>query len=335
MDSPDRQDSADRAQALQAAFFAAPNHCTPAIGGDEETRRAYQVSLHHHASGETDRSVLLPFRARANGPTAWYACAATPQTSRALQEEMRAFLGPSFVSERPVGGEPDEADQYALPIIERAGWYATRFDVLDTRSDEVVLRQWCLYDQLLRRRPRVAVYVPRTFHQLRASFDRALLARNETDARSAMATMRERFGVSAENRRFLETRLDAAFERWDAIVEHPLLPQLLHLQLPPETYGDVMEALYRAHVQPFEAAAKIEPLLQQFKETVAVPAQPLFRTRRTSRRPAVLKAFVLHELLQPEPQLAVCERLLQDLPGGAFGAIEPLASAVLHSARAC
>ena len=137
-----------------------------------------------------------------------------------------------------------------------------------------------------------------------------------------MATLRERFGVSAENRRFLEVRLDAAFERWDAIAEHPLLPQLLQLQLPPETYGDVMEALYRVHVQPYEAATMLEPLLEQFKGTIAGPAQPLFRTRRTSRRPEVLKAFVLHELLQPEPQLAVCESLLQELPLGAFGAVD-------------
>lgn len=325
MESPDQQERANRAQALQAAFFAAPNHCTPSsLGGDEEARRAYQASLCHHASGETDRSVLLPFRAAANGPTAWYACAPTPQMSRALQEEMRAFLGPSFVYERPAGRVHDEADQHALPLIDGARWYATRFDVLDARTDEVVLRQWRLYDEVLRRRPRVALYVPRTFHQLRASFDRALLARNEPDARSAMATLRERFGISAENRRFLEIRLDAALERWDAIVEHPLLPQLVHLQLPSETYGDVVEALYRVHVQPYEAATTLNPLVEQFKETVAVLAQPLFRTRRTSRRPAVLKAFVLYELTQPEPQLAVCDRLLQDLAPGAFGAIDRL-----------
>jgi hypothetical protein len=99
---------------------------------------------------------------------------------------------------------------------------------------------------------------------------------------------------------------------------------LLHVQLPPETYGDVMEALYRVHIQPYEAVTSLDPVLEQFKETVAGPAQSLFSTRRTSRRPAVLKAFLLYELLQPEPQLAVCESLLQELPAGAFGAIDRL-----------
>jgi len=325
MDNPDRSERASRAQALQAAFFATPNCCTPnSLGGEEDARRAYETSLEHHAKGESDRAVLLPFRAKADGPTVWYACAASPQMVRALQDEMHAFLGPSFVAERSPGRVQDEADKHALPLIEGARWHAVRFDTRDARTDEMVLRQWRIYDELLRRRPRVASYVPSTFHQIRASFDRALLARNESDARGAMTTLRERFGVSAENRRFLEIRLDAAFERWDEIVAHPLLPQLFNLQLPPETYGDVMEALYRVHVQPYEAANTLDPLLEQFNETIVGPAQPLFSTRRTSRRPAVLKAFVLHELLQPEPQLAVCERLLQELPVGAFGNIDGL-----------
>ncbi len=325
MDSPDRRDSASRALALQTAFFVTPNQWTPSShSGDEGVRRAYEASLRHHASGETDRAVLLAFRSQVDGPTAWYACAVSPQMVRALQEEMYAFLGPSFVTERPPSRALDEADKHALPLIERARWHAIRFDTRGARTDDVVLRQWRLYDELVRRRPRSASYVPSTFHQLRTSFDLALLARNEPGARAAMATLRERFGVSAENRRFLEIRLDAAFERWDAIAESPLLPQLLHLQLPPETYGDVMEALYRVHVQPYEGVATLGPLLEQFREAVAGPAQPLFSTRRTSRRPAVLKAFLLHELLQREPQLPVCERLLQELPLGAFGAIDRL-----------
>lgn len=325
MDSPDHRNSVSRAQALQAAFFAPPNCWTlSALGGDLDDRRAFETSLRQHANGETDRAVLLPFRAGTDGKTAWYACAATPQMVRALQEEIHAFLGPSFVTERTPDRVQDEADRHALQLIEVAGWHAIRFDAHNARTDEMVLRQWRIYQDLSRRRPRVASYVPSTFHQVRTSFDRALLARNEADARAAMATMRERFGVSSENRRFLEIRLNAAFERWDAIVENPLLPQLFHLQLPPETYGDVMEAMYRVNVQPYESVTTLTPLLDQFRNAIADPAQPLFSTRRTSRRPAVLKAFVLYELLQPEPQLTVCEPLLQDLPVGAFGAIDQL-----------
>lgn len=325
MSSADSQAQSDRARALQAAFFALPNRCNSStFSSKPEEQFALQSSLRRHASGATDRGVLLPFRDSEEGPTAWYVCAPSLQMLRALQDEMRAFVGPSYAEERPQSRTHDSADRHALPLIESAGWHAIRLDSPDMRTDAVVLRQWKTYQDLLSRRPRVPSYVPSTFHQLRALFDRALLARNEVGAQAAMAALRERFGVSAENRQFLEIRLNAAFERWDAIAQHSLLPQLIHLQLPPETYGDVMEALYRTRVQVFEAAGTVEPLLEQFRTEIAGPAQPLFMTRRTSRRPAVLKAFVLQELIQDEPQWAVCERLLQELPAGAFGAVDPL-----------
>lgn len=323
MNNPDTHAGGNRAQKLLNAFFSEPNRCdVTSLSDDLKDSRALQDSLRRYATGATDRGLLLPFRENAMGPTAWFACAATAQMQRALLDEIRAFLGPSFVDERPPDRVQDVADLHALPLIEASGWLAIRFDVSDGISERMVLRQWRRYNELLSRRPRTASYVPSSFHQLRASFDRALLARHEADALNALAALRERFGVSAENRQFLEIRLNAAFERWDTIAGHPLLAQLVHLQLPPETYGDIIEALYRSQVQAYESANSLEPLLQQFSQAVAGPAQPLLGTRRTSRRPAVLKAFVLNELIQPVPQLAICERFLKELPVGAFGNVD-------------
>ena len=325
MNSPDTQVQRQRATKIQAAFFVSPNFCDPsATFDDTQAQSTLQTCLKRHASGAADRGVLLPFRASATGPTAWFVCASSMQMLRALQDEVRAFIGPSYAEERAQSRPLDAADQHALPLIEAAGWFSLRLDSPDLLSDNRLLNQWRLYEDLLSRRPRAPSYLPSTFHQLRASFDRALLARNEVAAQAAMAAMRERFGVSAENRLYLEIRLNAAFERWEAIAQNPLLSRVINLQLPPETYGDVMEALYRSHVQAFERGPTLEPLLEQFQAEIGSPAQPLFKTRRTSRRPAVLKAFVLHELLQSEPQWAVCERILQELPAGAFGVVDAL-----------
>jgi hypothetical protein len=325
MSITDTQVHRQTAAALQAAFFASPNRCDPAtVSDDPQAQSALQTCLKGHASGSVDRGVLLPFRKAAAGPTAWFVCASSMQMLRALQDEVRAFIGPSYAEERAQSRPRDAADQHALPLIETVGWFSFRLDSPDLRSDTRLLNQWRLYEDLLSRRPRAPSYVPSTFHQLRASFDRALLARNEVAAQAAMAALRERFGVSAENRLYLEIRLAAAFECWETIAQHPLLPRLIHLQLPPETYGDVMEALYRTRVQTFEVGPTLEQLLDQFRTEIGVLAQPLFKTRRTSCRPAVLKAFVLYELLQEEPQWVVCERFLKELPEGAFGAIDAL-----------
>jgi len=325
MSSTDPLIQRQQAEALQNAFFAAPNRCDPsATSDDPQAQSALQACLKRHSSGAVDRGVLLPFREIPKGPTAWFVCAKSIQMLRALHDEVRAFIGPSYAQERPQTRPLDAADQHALPLIAAHGWFSLRLDSPDQRSDTRLLSQWHLYEDLINRRPRVPSYVPSTFHQIRASFDRALLARNEVAAQSAMAALRERFGVSAENRLYLEIRLCAAFERWDAIAQHPLLPRLIHLQLPPETYGDVMEALYRSHVQAYEAGPLLEPLLDQFRTEIGIAAQPLFKTRSTVRRPAVLKSFILHELLQDEPQWAVCERILNELPIGAFGTVDEL-----------
>jgi hypothetical protein len=325
MSNPDTQAQRERAEALQTAFFLSPNRCDPSnVSGDPQAQSTLQACLRRHASGAAERGVLLPYQESVTGSTAWFVCASTMQMLRALQDEVRAFIGTSYSEERANGRPHDAADQHALPLIEAAGWFSLRLDSPDEKSNSRLLYQWHLYEDLLSRRPRAPPYVASTFHQLRASFDRALLARNEAAAQAAMAALRERFGVSAENRLYLEIRLNAALERWEAITQHPMLQRLFHLQLPPETYGDVVEALYRSHAQAFERGATLEPLLEQFQAEIAIPAQPLFKTRRTSRRPAVLKSFVLHELLKNEPQWAVCEQILRELPVGAFGAVDAL-----------
>ena len=180
MSIPDHQGFRERALVLQARFFAIPNRCDPsAIIADPDDQRSLQASLQRNASGAAERGVLFPFRLTESGPTAWFACAASQPMLRALQDELRAFIGPSYVNERPQGRSPDAADEHALPLIEGAGWYAVRFDSANERTDAIVLKLWRLYNEVLDRRPRPPAYVPSTFHQLRASFDRALLARDE------------------------------------------------------------------------------------------------------------------------------------------------------------
>ena len=312
----DRDREAEHAIALQDAAFSAPN----TLRGD--TFGALQPALRWHRLGNGDRPLLLPFRAAGDELVAWYACARTDAIVRALALEVGAFLGPSYVRIAPPDRVPDAADAYMLPPIARAAWHAIRFTALDGQSEATVQQQWLRYWRLLERRPIGASYIPQTFDQVRAAFDRALAAHNEPGALAALALLRERFGLSAENRLYLEIRRAAAFGRWDEVAGHRLLHTIVHLRLPPETYGDVMEAVYEAEVAPFERASRVEDLLDRFRETMAETAKPLFRTRRTSRRPAVLKAFVLYELAQEEPHAHACAGLLRELPDRAFGSLD-------------
>lgn len=321
----DREREVAAATALQASVFAVPNVIAA------NTFEQLSSALRWHAQGHGDRPVLLPFRAAGDDLICWYACARTDAMLRAVTHEVGAFLGPSYIHLASADRTPDAADKHMLPLIAEAGWQAIRFSALATAAEQTVLQQWQRYWRLLDRRPLAASHVPQTFDQVRAAFDRALAARNEPGARSCLAALRERFGLSAENRLFLDIRLAAAFGRWDEIAAHRLLQTIVHLRLPAETYGDVMEAIYEAEVAPFERAPRLEELLDRFRKTVAETAKPLFRTRRTSKRPAVLRAFILFELTQAEPHAQSCIDLLRDLPSGSFGGLDAALRA--HVAR--
>lgn len=317
------QQRAAEAAKLQDAFFSPPNafRFEPLNSlGEVALISTLSESLRRHRQGHSDAPVLLPFREEGLERVVWYACARTEAMGRALEFELSAFLGPSYIEFAPPDRQPDAADAHALPLLD--GWIVLRFEAPKARAVDMVAKQWQTYCRLLARRPKAAAYVARSFEQVRASFDRALLARNEEAALSAIATMRERFGLSAENRLYLEIRLAAAFERWDHIAGHRLLPTIVHLNLPPETYGDVVEGLYEHNVRPYEQASRIEDLLTEFTDSFLELARPLLRTRRTSRRVAALKVFLLQELTQTTPKAEASTALLQLLAPGAFGNLD-------------
>lgn len=323
------QRAKDTAGALLGAFFAPPNvlrrQPTDNVTSDDQGLiTTLQPSLRWYEMGRIDRPFLLPYREQDDGMTTWYACAPSDAVARALTAELQAFIGPSFADFGSAGGDFAAADANVSPLVKAAGWRAVRFRAFRREHESKILQQWATYWELQARRPETVVHAPKTFGQLRAAFDRALLARNEAAANDALATLRERHGLTAENRTFLEIRLAAAFGRWEVIESHRLLPALMSLQLPPETYGDVLESLYETHMRPFEETATLDALLKEFSQTLLPLAAPLFRTRGSSRRPAVLKSFLLHELVQLQPDGHLSAALLASLPPLAFGALDEL-----------
>ncbi|MDM4769076.1 protein DpdD [Solimonas sp. SE-A11] len=315
-ENTDREVRSARAVAFQADFFSSPNLIRPeAYGG------ALNDALRWQLKGNVDRPMLLPLQLAAGEPVIWYACAHGPVMLRALQHEVTAFLGPSFVKMAPSDRAPDAADVHMIPLAEKAELQTIRF-VSTGSDDKPVLARWHTYWQLIGRRPATAIHLPQTLGQARAAFDRALAARSQSASVAALAALRERFGLSAENRLYLEIRHAAAFGRWEEIARHRLLHSITNLPLPTETYGDVMEAVYESEVRSYEQAPQVDDLLIRFRERMLDVLKPLFRTRRTSTRGSVLKAFVLHELAQDRPQAKVCKRLLKDLPNGAFGGLD-------------
>ena len=324
------------AQAVLDRFFTADNtYANPLAGATVENKKgvpqALVSAISRYGKGLKDRPLLLPFLEAGAERTCWLACAHDELSARGLHDEMMAFVGPSFGDFEKDGAALSAEQERARSVLTQSGFHVSAFFAITSMFEPRVIASWQRYWQLLEQRPARPRQELRTFHQLRAAFDRALVARNEKDALAAMAALRDQHGLSAENRAFLEIRLHAALGRWDRILAHPQLDDLLKVRLPPETYGDIWDALYETYLAPVEVRGVAGELVDAFAQRVRIIAAYLLKGRGRSRRPSALKGFLLHELSLDEPSALLCASLLQELGPNAFG---PSSEAIAAMARA-
>lgn len=303
-------------QRLIARYFESPNQLSPTTSN--RITEALLDAIERFERGPHDRPVLLPMLLGSAASAAWAVVCTDERQLRTVDAELNAFLGPTYVERLAFNDASDEAlairraldDKWPHVLLLRSTSHARNAQVAQLWATRWKLWNW---------QPDRPTLELRSFAQLRAAFDRALLAHNEQAAIDAMAALRQSHGLSAENRIFLEIRLAAAFERWDNILEHSHWAQLLQLRLPPETYGDLWDALYEGHLRQHELTGRIDLLVGAFDRDVRVTAAPLLRSLGSSKRPAALKAFVLNELSQAKPSLELLTDLLSRLPPDAFG----------------
>lgn len=312
---------------ILASFFSESNAFkNPLAEGDrvgDVVPHALQPSIRRYAKGFKDRPCLLPFREHPGDRICWFACAHDEIHSRELQDELIAFVGPSFGAFELYGLQLTSPQIRTKELLVGANLRVIVFHSINSSNDGQIVKSWENYWNLLDRRPPRPQQELRTFKQLRAAFDRALVARNEKDAQLTMTAMRDQHGLSAENKVFLEIRLYAAFSKWNSILEHPQLMDVLELRLPPETYGDIWDALYETYLVSYELRGSASDLIAVFEQQVRNIAGALLKSRGRSRRPASIKGFLLHELSLSTPSARLCIDLLTELELDAFGNASP------------
>jgi len=293
-------------------FFAAPN------GLDWEALRngtapaaiAAQVRpwLQKVAISDRYAPVLLPF-IRASEITGWYATTQTAEGGPELGAELKAWLGPAFLSTFevvPVGS----SDPMARAMRDRSGGVVYRFTGPDSGSNTRIAARIVDYSQTLKLRPPMERKTVRPIGSIRTDFERALLAQDETRAESMIAELRATGRLNEENLRYLDVRLKAGLGYWPQIArDHWLVSTLSDLALPPQSLADVIEALYRTYVDEVEQGGSLTQVLQAFDLHIAQRYPRLFASRHGIRIPRVVKAFLLYERLQARPDITILQNL--------------------------
>lgn len=250
-----------------------------------------------------------------DGPCQWYGMASDEAGANALAQELTAFVGPSFSDFRghPLG--PDQDDGIEKALRERFGRFVFRLEPVNAAASSRIADALQLYLGLLRRRPAIPDRTQRPFGRVRAEFDLALLAGNEADARRLRDELVSSGRMDAEQQKYLDIRMLAGLGRqYQLAHDYPLIRSLLGLSLPAQTIADLIGALYATYIAEIENSGDDDAILNNFRREISDNFGPLFLERKGVRHPSVLKAFLLYELVQAEPNQERCQAIVSAYP---------------------
>ena len=302
-----------------ARFFANPNELSwlSLVDGTAPTREADQVRqwLALLAGLHPGAPLVLPF-VRGGTITGWYATTLGRHGGNELGEEINAWLGPTWLSrfERvPV----DTKDPMAAVLLGRFGGTVYRFTGADEVAMKAISGRLSEFAEIIARRPQESQARVRPVGAIRSDFERALLAGDVYQAEAMIGEFKQTGRLNEENLRYLEVRLSAGLGLWPEIArDHWRIKTLADLALPPQILSDLIEALYRTYVDPAEATGDAEAVREAFAGNIFEPYPKLFTSRRGIRAPRVVKAFVLYEQFQRNPDRDIIDALLNLLPAG-------------------
>lgn len=250
-----------------------------------------------------------------DGPGQWYAMASDESGANALSQEITAFVGPSFSDFRGQFLKPDLDDDIEKALYERFGRFVFRLAPVTAGDTAGIADALQTYLGLLRRRPDVPDRTQRPFGKVRAEFDRALLAGNEPDAVRLRGELVDSGRVDAEQEKYLDIRMLAGLGRQFQLAhDYPLVKSVLGLSLPAQTIADLVGALYSTYIADIEDCGNDEAVFSAFRNEIANNFGPLFLERKGVMHPGVLKAFLLYELVQPEPNMERCKAIVEAYP---------------------
>jgi hypothetical protein len=287
--------------------------------------------LHLVSSGVPQTPIVLPF-VRSGEIFSWYATTRGPAGAFELKKELTGWLGPTYLDHlEAIPG--DDPDPMAAAMRQRYGGIVYRFSGAAGTTTARMADRLTAFANLARCRPLFKSIPVRPVGAIRSDFERALLVQDVERAETLIAELRETGRLNEENLRYLDVRLKAGLGLWPQIArDHWLIKTLSDLPMPVQILADLIEALYRTHLEDLEMAGDAPALLDAFKQHLGTPYPRLFATRRGIRTPRVIKAFLLFERALDRPNDALltdlASLLLPDDPSSALfeGLVAPVAT---------
>ena len=267
-----------------------------------------------------DHPIVLPLFGP-EGVVDWYGMAADDQMFSELIEEIGSFIGPSYSDFQGDSSTIPGNSDLELVLKDRFENRVIRFRAQRVEDQLEIQRALFLYRNLLARRPVTPEWTQRPFGKIRGDFDRALLAGNASSAQVLLDELKATGRVDAGQQKCLEIRMLAGLGRQEELARNqPLVSSVVDLALPSQTLVDVIDALYETYIRPVELKSESGVVFAEFRLHISRSfGSSLFRERKGIRHPTVLRAFLLFELTQSEPNITRCNSIMSAYPETAEG----------------
>lgn len=265
------------------------------------------------AQGEGAAIVLPVFDA--DGPCQWYGMTTDARSAAMLAQELTAVVGPSYSDFRGQSLNASAGDSIESALDTRFGRFVFRLTPVHPAARHDIAQALQLYLSLRRHRPSIPDRTQRPFGRIRADFDRALLVGNEVDAQRLREELVGTGRLNAEQQKYLEIRMLSGLGRQQQLAhDYTLIRSILELSPPPQVLADIVEALYVTYITPVEADPDFQTTIAAFRKHILQAFGPLFRERKGLRSLKVLKAFLLYELAQVQPDITRCDDIVANYP---------------------
>ena len=272
-----------------------------------------------------------------DGPCGWYGVSANERFKAQMIDEVNSFLVPAYAEIFNPIPQRSTQDEMESVLTTRFGSCVIHFKAFSGNDIPRIEELLSIYRGVLSRRPPIPDRTQRPFGTIRGDFDRALVAGDETRSKALLDELISTGRLSAEQHKCLEVRLLAGLGEWETIARaHDIIPTLMNLPLPPQTIADMTEALYRTYIIEIEKDNDPSALISKFRDSISREFGLLFQERKGIRQPIPLRAFLLFELSQDEPNLARCEAIVKAYPENAegFGLVQSWVSSIGRSVEA-
>lgn len=250
---------------------------------------------------------VLPRRMH-DGAVEWFVMCGDETTMRRAQDEVIAFIGPTYARWDGVRARLRTTDPIEAAVAELCDGRAIRFR---TEGDAEFRACWSAL-QLMRtvcaQRPAQGSEQIRTGASLVREFELALAAGDTHVSKETLGELRRRGLLGAENLRFLEIRQWASEGRWADIASSDDLGDLAQIRRPWLVTEDLLTALYRTRISAAEVSDDASAAIAAIRELDA-EYPDLLRIRGPLRSRDVVKLSAVRLAAADPPETARIEAL--------------------------